>query len=113
MNLCDELRDCLQKKSTNWREPIEVEKRIAVALLKLMSGSTKNLVFHLFGIERLTVYEILTDFINTVNRKLSYKLDWPLLDKLKRIAIEFQAQKGLAHCLGALDGLYIPINPPR
>jgi len=48
-----------------------------------------------------------------VNRKLSFKLDWPQLDKLKHIAIEFQAKKGLVHCLGALDDTHIPINPPH
>jgi len=63
INLCDELRDGLQKQTTNWIEPIKVEKRVVVALFKLRSGSTINLVSHLFGIERSTVYEILTDFV--------------------------------------------------
>jgi len=96
----------LQKQTINWREPIEVEKRVDVALFKLTSGSTINLVSHLFGIGRSTVYEILTDFVKTMNRNLSYKLDWPQLDKLKCIAIEFQAKKGLDHCLGAFIGWY-------
>ena len=113
MNLCDELKDSLQKIITNWKEPIEVEKRVVVALFTLMSGSTIKLVSHLFGIGQSTIYEILTGFIKTVNCKLSYKLDWHRLDKLKRIAIEFQAQKGLAHFLGPLDGVHILINPPR
>jgi transposase len=57
----------MEGKTTNWREPISVEKKVAIALFKLMSGSSIRLVSHIFGIGESTVYDILKRFVRTVN----------------------------------------------
>jgi hypothetical protein len=111
--LCDDVRIHMEGKTTNWREPISVEKKVAVALFKLMSGSSTRLVLHIFGIGESTIYDILKRFVRTVNRVLRYRLAWPNLDDLCLISTDFEAGKGkMPHCLGALDGTHIPIHPP-
>ena len=55
--------------------PISVEKRVACSLFKLMNGSRVKLVFHIFGIGRSIVHEILKEFVKVVNHNLAYMVD--------------------------------------
>jgi hypothetical protein len=74
LNLCDDVRFDMEEKTTNWKEPILVEKKVAVALFKLMSGSSTRLVSHIFSIGESTIYDILKRFVKIVNTTLSYRL---------------------------------------
>ena len=54
LKLCHELRPYLEKESTNWKEPISVEKRVAVAIWRMATPCEYRTISLLFGIGRST-----------------------------------------------------------
>ncbi|KYQ53661.1 hypothetical protein ALC60_04168 [Trachymyrmex zeteki] len=67
MTLCDLIKDELQPKVQilKAREPVSVEKQIAVALYKLASCSEYRVVGNTFGIHKSTVKKCF--FIDNIN----------------------------------------------
>ncbi|KAG0444008.1 hypothetical protein HPB47_014297 [Ixodes persulcatus] len=89
---------------TNMREPVAIEKRVAVGLYKLCSSAEDRTVAHLFGIGRSTVNVIYKDFCETVVSAL---------DDMAEHIREFQAVCGFPQGIEALDGCHIPVSPPK
>ena len=48
--ICGEIRDVLEKKNTNYRLCVPVQKRVAIAIWKLSTGSEYRTISHLFGV---------------------------------------------------------------
>ncbi|KAG0414849.1 hypothetical protein HPB47_007991 [Ixodes persulcatus] len=64
--LVDVCRPFMEREVTNMREPVAIEKRVAVGLYKLCSFAEDRTVAHLFDIGRSTVNVIYKDFCETV-----------------------------------------------
>nr|XP_036219626.1 uncharacterized protein LOC106614101 [Bactrocera oleae] len=110
--LCIMLKS-LEKKNTNYRKSIQLEKRIAIALYALGSSAKYRAIGNMFGIGKSSVCNILIEFCHEVWRCL-----WPLyLNKFPMN--EFQLREylngfeslGFPQVLGALDGCHIEVRP--
>ncbi|XP_054083812.1 putative nuclease HARBI1 [Zeugodacus cucurbitae] len=103
----------LEKKTTNYRKTIQLEKRIAIALYALGSSAEYRTIGNMFGIGKSTVCSFLIEFCHEVWRCL-----WPLY--LKKFPMnEFQVREyingfeslGFPQVLGAIDGCHIEVRP--
>ncbi len=71
--LCDEIRPYLIKQRTAMREPLSVEKQVAVTLYYLADEGRYRKVGNAFGISRSTVSVVLQKVCNVITRSLGPK----------------------------------------
>ena len=112
--LCDELRPHIQKKTTNMRSPVSVEKQVAVTLYYLSDEGRLRKVANAFGLSRscvsLTIRRVahaITTFLGPDYIKL------PLTEsEVKEKVTHFYNSYSVPQCLGAIDGTHIEIKQP-
>lgn len=68
--IVEKLKADLEKQVTRFREPIPVDKRVAIALWRLATGNEFRSISQLFGVGISTALEIVEEFVLAVNRKL-------------------------------------------
>nr|XP_023697245.1 protein ANTAGONIST OF LIKE HETEROCHROMATIN PROTEIN 1-like [Paramormyrops kingsleyae]XP_023697246.1 protein ANTAGONIST OF LIKE HETEROCHROMATIN PROTEIN 1-like [Paramormyrops kingsleyae] len=112
--ICRRLRPSLQKRNTNFRLAIPVEKRVGIALWKLATNSEYRSVSHLFGVGIATACHCLQDFCNAVIKVLlPLHIALPNDRKLVEMADFFAHRRGTPQCVGAIDSSHIPIIAPE
>lgn len=112
--ICDEIRDVLAKKDTNYRFCVPVQKRVAIAIWKLSTGSEYRTISHLFGVGLSTVFNCVQEFCNAVIRVLlPVHITTPDAAKLREMATFFSNRWRVPQCVGAIDGSHMPIIAPE
>ncbi|CAN7943731.1 unnamed protein product [Ixodes hexagonus] len=112
--LVDVCRPHMERQATNMREPVPIEKRVAVGLYKLCSSAEDRTVAHLFDIGRSTVNVIYREFCETVVAALESRwVKMVTADDMPEHMREFQAACGFPQAIGALDGCHFPVSPPK
>mgnify|MGYP001857147172 CR=1 FL=1 len=111
--ICNRLRPGLAPHSAHFHPTLPLEKRVAVALWHLATNVEYQTLSPLFGVGPSTV--------QTCVREVSYAvvlllkplyLRLPDEKELENMVRIFRTRWGFPHCIGALDSLHIPINPP-
>ncbi|XP_054846385.1 putative nuclease HARBI1 [Eublepharis macularius] len=104
------LRPRLERQKTKFRDPITVEKRVAVAIWCLATGSCYRQAKDQFGIGVSTA--------GTAFLEVCYALEAELLCKTVCLGtavgtvMDGFSALGFPHCVGAIDGSHIPICAP-
>lgn len=112
--ICRRLSPVLQRKTTNYRLPMPVNKRIAIALWRLATNNEYRSVSHLFGVGVSTVCRCVQDFCYAVIKVLlPDHIKTPDARKLMEMATFFDNRWGAPQCVGAIDGSHIPILAPE
>ncbi|KAL1480691.1 hypothetical protein MTO96_034685 [Rhipicephalus appendiculatus] len=104
----------MQRETTNMREAVSVQKRVAVALYKLCSSAEDRTVANLFDLGRSTVNTIYREFCDIVVEALEDQ--WVRMlaaDDMTDHIREFYAVTGFPQAVGALDGCHFPVSPPK
>ncbi|XP_054836342.1 uncharacterized protein LOC129330336 [Eublepharis macularius] len=109
--LVDALRPTLARQSTNMREPVSVEKRVAVTLWCLATGACYRVAADHFGLGLSTVSDAVLEVCFAIEKELLSKTVC-LGDEVGKIMDGFAAL-GFPHCVGAIDGTHIRIGQPR
>ncbi|XP_054832328.1 uncharacterized protein LOC129327597 [Eublepharis macularius] len=109
--LVDALRPTLARQSTNMREPVSVEKRVAVTLWCLATGACYRVAADHFGLGLSTVSDAVLEVCFAIEKQLLSKTVC-LGDEVGKIMDGFAAL-GFPHCVGAIDGTHIRIGQPR
>uniref|UniRef100_A0A8C8RP66 DDE Tnp4 domain-containing protein n=1 Tax=Pelusios castaneus TaxID=367368 RepID=A0A8C8RP66_9SAUR len=109
LELCSELAPALRRKDTNMRSSLTVEKRVAIALWKMVTPDCYRSVANQFGVGRSTVGVALTQVCTAINRVLLRRT--VTLGNVSEIVDGFAAM-GFPNCGGAIDGTHIPILAP-
>lgn len=113
--LCDQLREELAPNlnQIETREPVSVEKQVAVCLYFLSSCCEYRIVGNNFGIHKATVWKCIHKVINAINTKLmSSWIIMPDNDECRKIAEAFEKKTHISQLIGAIDGTHISILPP-
>ena len=112
--LCTELRPYIQRQTTGLRDPISVEKRVAVTLWKLATNVEYRTISNLFGIGLSTVCTIVVETCSVIAKRLMKKyVTIPQGDMLKEVVEGFESCWGFPQAMGAVDGSHIPIIRPQ
>ncbi|XP_054843559.1 uncharacterized protein LOC129335132 [Eublepharis macularius] len=109
--LVDALRPTLARQSTNMREPVSVEKRVAVTLWCLATGACYRVAADHFGLGLSTISDAVLEVCFAIEKQLLSKTVC-LGDEVGKIMDGFTAL-GFPHCVGAIDGTHIRIGQPR
>lgn len=95
------------------REPVPVDKRIAIAVYKLASCCEDRVVANHFGVHKSTVQKFVYLFCSTVKRHLAKKfISLPSSEEAALIARRFSEKCHIPQICGAIDGTHIPITAP-
>ena len=96
------------------REPISVEKQIAVTLYYLMDEGRYRKVANAFGISRASVSIIVRNVCTVIGSHLGPKyIKLPTTPYEVEVAVEsFQKAHGFPQCLAAIDGAHVFIKKP-
>ncbi|XP_059585406.1 uncharacterized protein LOC102577222 isoform X1 [Alligator mississippiensis] len=111
VELCEELAPALQRQSTQFRDPIPVQKRVAVALWKLATTDCYRSVGAQFGVGKSTVGLVVMEVCNAILRVV-----YPRAVAIRHVPDVIAAfhRLGFPSCAGALDATHVPIAcPPR
>lgn len=112
--ICSCVGHLMGRKNTNYRLCVPVQKRVAVAIWKLATGSEYKTISHLFGVGLSTVFNCVQDFCNAVIKVLlPVHIACPEADKLVEMATFFHDCWRVPQCVGAIDGSHIPIIAPE
>nr|XP_056700508.1 zinc finger protein 420-like [Euleptes europaea] len=101
------LRGRLLRKRTVMREPVPVEKRVAIGIWYLANKSTYRKAQEKFGVGMSTVGEAVFDVCFALEIEL-YRKTVCLGPDVAKIMDGF-SRLGFPHCIGAIDGIYLPI----
>lgn len=114
-DLCYLLQPALEPKPLLLisREPLSVEKQVAVALYKMASCAEYRVVGNVFGIHKSTVKKCLFRVVNAINDLMMRNyLHMPDLYEASEIAINFEKISCIPQIIGCIDGTHIPILAP-
>ncbi len=111
--LLDILRPHLTYETTNMREPIAPEQRLAVILLFLGHGHEMTTLSIPYRLGVSTVHKIVTAGLKAIKGGMMDSfLGQPTLDTLKACEDGFHNRWDFPNCCGAVDGKHVKIQAP-
>lgn len=115
--ICDRLRPHLEPaeidENLQPREPVLVEKKVALTLFFLSSCSEYRVIGNLFGVHKSTICKYIHQVVRLVNQiLLPEEIRMPDLNECEEISQYHELKFGYARLIGAIDGSHIPILPP-
>jgi len=111
--MCFKLNDFLKPSENAVRQPLSVEKKVAITLYKLASCAEYRVVASLFGVHKSSVHNCVYDVCIAIIEVLgpSY-LKMPSVAEAIALAESVEKVTGMVQIFGAIDGTHIPILPP-
>ena len=107
------LRPYIQKKSTQFREPIPSERRLAIFLYHITLGATFLAISNQFTCGKSTVCGIVLNITEAICHHLSKKYIYFSTNEQAMRSIEFwRAKTGIPGVVACLDGCHIQIIRP-
>ncbi|XP_066593214.1 putative nuclease HARBI1 [Prorops nasuta] len=107
------LKNSLQNAALTKRDPISVEKAVAITVFYLASCCEMRVVGNLFGVSKTSVWRCLHFVVNAINKVLG-----PIWIKMyteaqcAMIAEIYKERSYIPQLIGAIDGTHIPLTPP-
>lgn len=114
--LCDIIRTELEPKPLFLvsRQPLSVEKQIAIALYKLVSCAEYRVIGNVMGVHKSTIHKCLFRVTKAINNVMVKNyIFMPSEDEAKFIALQFKKKSFIPQLIGSIDGTHIPITAPR
>lgn len=107
------IEDDIKRKTTVLREPISVQKRVAITFYFFSSTAEYRTIANLFGVSRSFVCKCVKDVCTAlINRLQSKFIFLPKGHELENIINTYKRKWGFPACFGAIDGTHIPIIAP-
>ena len=110
------LRQSIEKRNTQLRDAISIEKRVAVALWRLATGNCFRAVASTFGIGKSSAMKVTNEVIESL---VDLKEDWIKFPRTEQDTAEAidrfstLTNSPLPQVAGAIDGSHIPIKGPQ
>ena len=102
-------------QSTNFRESIPADKRLAITLRYLVTGDTMQTISFSYRVGHSTVCGIIDRVCDALWEVLSpeYLRRPSSQEEWRRVSEGFERQWNFPHCLGAIDGKHVVMQAPR
>ena len=95
------------------REPVSVEKRVAVSLWRFATGNSFKTFGLQFGLGKSTAKTVCCEFENALISRKDQFINFPLTRRhIEEQMNEFIDEYGIPQTVGAIDGCHIEINDP-
>ncbi|KAK0137549.1 Protein ALP1-like [Merluccius polli] len=112
-SLLDKVQPLIQRKDTTLRKAITARQRLSVTLRFLATGESFRSLCFQYRIGRSTIGQIVTETCEALCMVLKDHLKTPTTEAgWREVARGFQDRCQFPHCLGAIDGKHIYIQPP-
>lgn len=112
--ICDIVRSELSRQDTNMRPSVSLEKRVAVALNRLATGSCYTACGIGFGLPKSTANVVKNEFCDILRRKAPNFIKFPKSEaEVQKVIGEFEHISLFPHVAGALDSTHIKIIAPK
>ncbi|XP_071653711.1 uncharacterized protein [Temnothorax longispinosus] len=114
--LCDIIRTVLEPKPLFLvsRQPLSVEKQVAIALYKLASCAEYRVVGDVMGVHKSTVRKCLFRVTMAINNVMVQEnIFMPSEDEAQFISLQFKKRSFIPQLIGCIDGTHIPITAPH
>ena len=104
----------ITRQSTNFRESIPADERLAITLLYLVTGDSMQTISFSYRAGHSTVCGIIDSVCDALWDVLSpeYLRRLPSQEEWKKVSEGFENVWNLPHCMGAIDGKHIVIQAP-
>ncbi|VDI70617.1 Hypothetical predicted protein [Mytilus galloprovincialis] len=113
-HICDQLSVFIERRTTKFRSPHPVGKRVMVTLWRLATNIEFRTLGHLFGMGLSTACMIFHDVVDAINSILLPKyIKFPTGHALRNTIDGFRTRWGFPQCGGAIDGTHILIIAPK
>ena len=110
-----QVRQEMARKNTKFRRAVKIERRVAIALWRLATGSSYRNISKVFGVGRSTASEITNKFCSLLKQKAAQFIQFPrtAVDTAKEVQ-KFTASTDCAipQVVGAIDGTHVEILSP-
>ena len=105
----------LARQATNYRAPISVGEKLALAIRYLATGESYTLLSCQFRVGRSTISKFLPEVCRAIQDEFTKKyLRCPTTpDEWKELETEFGIRWNVLHALGALDGKHVALKKPK
>ena len=112
--ICETVRSELSRQDTNMRPSVSLEKRVAVALNRLATGSCYTACGVNFGLPKSTANVVKNEFCDILRRKAASFIKFPKSEvEVGKVVSEFEDISMFPHVIGALDGTHVKIIAPK
>nr|XP_022911217.1 protein ANTAGONIST OF LIKE HETEROCHROMATIN PROTEIN 1-like isoform X2 [Onthophagus taurus] len=109
----DIIKNKIQKKSTQFRDPISTRERLAVCLRFLATGNSFRSIAFNYRLGFSTVRKIVAEVCDAIWETLgSTVFPTPTEENWKKVAERFNLLWNFPNCIGAIDGKHINIRCP-
>lgn len=109
--IVERLTPYIQQQTTVMRPLIAVDERVAMALWRYSSADSCRTISWMFGVGQSTCTEACLEVAQAICEEFGPEyLATPTHDELKTQADLFERGRGFPMCIGARDGIHIPIR---
>ena len=108
MNFYEQLRPHIQRKSSNMRSPVEVERQVAATIYYLSNEGRLRTTANAFGLSKSCVSINLRRVCRAITIHLGPKyIRLPRTDvEVRNLVKQFFDSYGVPQCIGAIDGTH-------
>ena len=113
LKFCGKLENALAPSQRTVEEPLEVQKKVAIAIYWLASTAEYRTVGNLFGVGKSTMFHCVHQVCHAIMDNLQEEyVSFPEGETLKSIIKGYEEKYGFPNCGGVIDGTNIPIIAP-
>ena len=111
--ICEQLRPAIERQDSRLRRPVPVHERVAITIWKLATVIEYRTLGQKFGLVRSTICSIIHDTCEAICTILTPKyIKFPTGARLNYIVQHYNDRWGFPQCVGAIDGMHVPIKGP-
>lgn len=115
--ICSLVKEDLAARQSNFSfsngKPLSPNDMVAIALRRLSSGESLQIIGDLFGLNQSTVSQVTWRFVESMEERGLHHLQWPSKDtEMEDIKSKFEKIRGFRNCCGAIDITHIVMNIP-
>lgn len=112
--LCDQLRPFIERQATTMRDPVEVERQVALTLYYLADEGRMRKTANAFGLSRSCVSIVVRRVARAICEHLGPRyIRLPSTEEeVEEKTHHFYSRFNFPQCLGAVDGTHIDIKQP-